>query len=311
MALTLLLGEAFTRLRLPDDLRPYLGEELRQTGIFKPDPKLGAGYQSFDQFRALYANRLAALGSLDSPKPTWAFFGNSFVQAPGMLGDTAQATLPEIRMFYLQRGEPLNLRVAQVTLLLENGFRPQQIIFAVLPVDTAELGRQPFASILVTSGGALTYQTRLSGICWTDLLFRNSRLAMLGGVRSGRQAGVPSFRASQVTQFVPQTLQNDLQTIVSSLGSASRAHNIPLTFLLIPNREQIFGTAHFALQDSLIAMCRKEGIDWCDARDIFREAADKKTLFLPDWHFTPRGNQMLLAALRTHLEASPKEPPAR
>ena len=60
-------------------------------------------------------------------------FGNSFVQAAGMLGDTAQAELPDRQIFYLKRNEPIYLRVAQFRLLLVNGLRPERAFFIVLP----------------------------------------------------------------------------------------------------------------------------------------------------------------------------------
>ena len=77
---------------------------------------------------------------------------------------------------------------------------------------------------------------------------------------------------------------------------------MPVTVLLIPNREQIVGKSKFALQDSMIALCREQGLDWFDARNVFASVTEKQTIFLPDWHFTPRGNELLLSALLDHFK---------
>jgi hypothetical protein len=121
-------------------------------------------------------------------------------------------------------------------------------------------------------------------------------------VRSGRHVGQPSFHAGDVTEFLSPSLTHDLGAFVGLLGNLSKKYAVPVTVLLLPNREQIFGKAHFAFQDGIMSMCRREGIDCFDARDIFTGADDKPSLFLPDWHFTPRGNRMLLAGLLAHLE---------
>src|SRR5262249_46231181 len=49
----LLLGvaECFLRLFPPQDLHPYLGEEAPLTGIYAPDPELGARYRCWEAFR--------------------------------------------------------------------------------------------------------------------------------------------------------------------------------------------------------------------------------------------------------------------
>ena len=297
----LLFAEIFVRLRPPSDIQPWLGEQSPLTGIYRSDPVLGADYRSSEDFRREYAARLGKLGPLDSAQPTWAWFGNSFVQAPAMLAETAQVELPRIRMFYLGRNEPINLRVAQVRLLLENGLRPQRIVFVLLPIDVAVSGKQPLASILVTSHGAITYRVPTPGPPM-DALLRVSRLATVAWVRSGQHVWDRSFRPGLVTRTLSPMLASDLHNFMSVLGDASRKSAVPITVLLIPNREQIFGTAGFALQDAVVGLCREERLDCFDARHVFGDDVDKTSLFLPDWHFTQRGNRLLLTRLLAHFD---------
>ncbi len=301
-ALPLLLAEIQARVHPPSDLLPYLGEKSPLAGDYKPDPALGADYQSYAVFERDYADRLHELGALDAPKPTWLWFGNSFVQAPGMLGDTSQAVLPGTRMFYLKRNEPLNLRAAQARLLLAQGLRPQRLVYVILPIDAVGLGWQPISSLYVSQRGAITRQPRIPAgpMGW---LVGNSRLALLAWVRSGRAAALPSFKGAQVNTGMPPSIAADLKTLTHTLGDLSRKYGTDVTVMLLPNREQIFGKEAFGMQDTIAGYCKAEGIDCFDARDVFTEEPDKMSLFLPDWHFTPRGNQMLFTALMTHFDA--------
>ena len=296
----LILAEAYVRYHPPTDMQPFLGDSSDLTGCYRADPEIGANYAAFEDFRTDYSARLAALGALDDARPTWLWFGNSFVQAPGMLGDTAQAAMPKVRMFYLQRNERPWLLIAQMRALLEHGLHPQRIIFALLPVDAVSLCKQPLESIHVNSHGAITTRLRMPAQPF-DVLLRHSQLATLAWIRSGRHVWNPGFRMSQISDTLPPPLPDDLRQLVSVIGGLSRKHGVPVTVLLIPNREQIIGKSKFALQDSMIAMCREQGLDWFDARNVFAGVQEKQTLFLPDWHFTPRGNDLLLAALLGHF----------
>src|SRR6266567_747442 len=83
--LLLALAEAFLRLFPPPDLHPYLGEDSPLAGLYAPDDDFGITYRDWEAFRADNAERLAPClpfrGHPDRRK-VWAFFGNSFVQAP-------------------------------------------------------------------------------------------------------------------------------------------------------------------------------------------------------------------------------------
>src|SRR5262245_43229132 len=113
-ALPVALAEAYLQFNPPADLELYLGEESHQAGGFRPHPDLAVTYRSweafFEQNQTHLAPHLPLTGHAD-PRPVWALFGNSFVQAPGMLGDTLAAAAPERRCFYLKRNELLPVRL--------------------------------------------------------------------------------------------------------------------------------------------------------------------------------------------------------
>jgi hypothetical protein len=208
-------------------------------------------------------------------------------------------------MFYLQRNADLPRHVAQIRLLLEAGLKPERIILVLLPIDTTSIGRQPLRTMVVNSRGAITYRLRLP-MAPFDTLIRSSRLAMLAWVRSGQHVGNPKFQPKHVTHSVGPALQDDLATIFQVLGETSRQHHVPVTVLFLPNREQIFGKAGYAVQDFVRAQCRVEGLDWFDARDLFVDEPDKLSLFLPDWHFTTKANRIVLSALLAHWKTEPE-----
>ena len=124
-------------------------------------------------------------------------------------------------------------------------------------------------------------------------------------MRSGRHVGKPQFKPKLVTDFVAPELGDDLGTIFRILGATCRRHHVPVTVLLLPNREQVFGKAGYALQDFVRERCRVEGMDCFDPRDLFVEEKDKLSLFLPDWHFTTKANRIVLAALLAHWKTEP------
>jgi hypothetical protein len=79
LAVPLLLGEAFTRLRPPANIQAFLGDASPMTGIYRSDPVLRVNYRSPDLYRPAEAPRLSEIPK-NSAKPTWAFFGVSFIE---------------------------------------------------------------------------------------------------------------------------------------------------------------------------------------------------------------------------------------
>jgi len=300
VALPASVGELYARLNPPADLQLYLGDASPLTGIFRPDPILGADYGSFEAFRKIYSVRLGELGPLSSPQPTWVWFGNSFVQAPGMLGETAQANFPQHRMFFLQRNEPVSLRVAQIRHLLEQGLQPQRIFFALLPIDIEGFGTNPLRTVYVNQNGAITYRAS-NPPAPLDVVTNKSRLALLGWIRSGDRTAEPGYRRGMTLKTLSSGVRADVTAITGVLGGLSKRYGVPVTIVLIPNREQLFGTAGYHLQDELTKIAHDAGLDVFDARSAFAGVENIRSIFLPDWHFTRNGNQLLLRALIDHL----------
>jgi hypothetical protein len=272
-------GEFYARTWTPADVLEYLGEDSPLSGPYRPDNELGADYISFDALQSTYADRFRELGPLLSSRPTWLWFGNSFVQANGMLGDLALASFPNIRMYYLKRNEPLHLRVVQARTLLRAGLRPDRIFFVMLPIDVVGYARRPLASIVVTKKGAITYDIGNPPFP-LDWLNSRSRLACIAWVRKGGPDR--AIRTPDVTVSVPPQLALQLTTMLGSLADAATNFAVPVTLVLLPNREQILGKAGFALQDFLTEIASSKDIDVFDARQVFDRQNNKLELFLRD-----------------------------
>lgn len=298
----LLIGEAYARLAPPKDVGEHIAPSAPKIGMYRPDPELGADYRSFDDLRGENAARLAELGPLDSAKPTWLFFGNSFVQAHGMMADTARRMRPDRRVFNLGRNVELPLRAAQARHLLVAGLRPERMFFVLLPLDLVHIGRRPLAFIEITPGGAITTRLRWPDPPWT-LPVAGSRLASIAWVRSGRADGDPTFNRHKVAEAPSTRVRNDLARILDHLAETSRRYGVPTTVIAIPNREQVFGRAGFGFQDALRELSRKAGLDFYDARSVLLNVDDTRAVFLPDWHFNERGNALLMQGLLSHLES--------
>jgi hypothetical protein len=314
LAAALLLGgfgEAYLRLFPPRDSHVYLGEASPLQGPFVPDAEFGAAYRSWQSFCDDNPHMQMDL-FFEAPsdsRPVWAFFGNSFVQAPGMLADTARVRLPERRVFNLGRNEHLCVRFAQIRLLLDQGLNPERVFVAIMPLDASVLGKDPLASLYVTAHGALTYEPRLPDGPLNPLVER-SALARTAWFRTGRHHVHPDFRATQLNQGVNDDLRADLDHLFGSLARAAAEHRVPITVLLIPNHEQIARGASFGFQDELAPILRRHEIDVCDPRSAFLSYPDKLALFIPDKHFSDVGNRILLAELLAHLHVTETAAPA-
>jgi hypothetical protein len=297
------LAEGFLRLFTPSEFDAYMGEQSLRAGIYRPDPDFCVAYRSWEEFREDNATRLAAYLPFDIRMESgklWAFFGNSFVHAPGMLADHARAVVHDRCIFNLGRNEELYLRLAQIRLLLEHGLSPERIFITLMPVDLISLGRQPLNTIRVTAKGAIAYEPRLP-TGWAGSLVRHSRLAWCAWLRAGEQVGDPGFRLADLNHAVEPTLIRDLSWLFGNLARVTREHHVSVTIVLIPNYEQIFGQAGFAFQDTLGPILKKQGFDVLDPRDTFCCHSDHPALFVPDKHFSPLGNQLLVGALLDHI----------
>jgi hypothetical protein len=281
-------------------LQPFLGEASPLSGIYRSDPDLGVDYRSVADFRAQYRDRLEQLEQGGRPQ-TWAWFGNSFVQAAGMLGDMAQSDRSDVRMFYLRGNAPLFVQVAQLRLLLQSGLKADRVIVVLVPLDAVALARHPLTTISANQRGAIVYRSPAAPAPFQPLL-HSSRLALLGWIRGGKERANPSSQSRLITEDPPACAKVDLQRLFGVIGNVCRKHSISATILLLPNREQILGRAGHALQDFERECCRANAIDCLDALDLFADENNKLSLFLPDWHFTGKANRLILDALYRHWD---------
>lgn len=293
------LAEIFLRLSPPKDLQPFLGEESSLTGPFVPDDEFCVAYRDFAAFQNDNAGRLAPFMPLNKAKdhrPLWAMFGSSFVHMEGMLADTARKRLPDHHIFNLGKNEHLYVRLAQIKLLLENGFKPDRIIFTMMPIETIKIGEFPLAMTKVTSQGAIVQTPRpLPGfLAW-------SRLALTAQVRFGWHQGNPRFSTKDVVDKVDPILQDDLRRLFKNFGELTNRHGIPATVVLIPTYHQIHGQATLGFQDTLGPLISDCGLNVLDLREAYLHQDKKAGLFIPDRHFSARGNQILLDGILEHF----------
>ncbi len=303
VALLVGLGETYLCLFPPTDYHAYLGEASPLTGPFVPDPEFGVAYRSWTELCTDYADRLREFGPFQTAaddRKIWAFFGNSFVQMPGMLADHTRQNVRDHRIFNLGRNELLFVRLAQIKLLLDHGLEPERLFVELMPLDTAPLARQPLSTIQVTQRGALTYRPCLppGPAGW---LVQHSELAWAAWFRSGRHLASPNFRYLSLHNAVPAPLLDDLGQLFGSLAKTAQQHHVPVTVILIPTHEQITRGAGFAFQDALAPLLRQHGLDVFDPREVFLRYPEKAPLFLPDKHFSPTGNDVLLREMLRHL----------
>lgn len=304
------LAEAYLRFFPPKDIQPFLGEQSPLTGHYVADSEFGVAYRSWEAFCDDNADRLREylpLAAAASKQPVWAFFGNSFVQAPGMLADTAKAQLKNRRIFNLGKNEHLMIRFAQIRELLNHGLAPERIVLTIMPFDTWMLAEKPIRTFHVTSKGALTFEPRLP-IGPAKTLVQESRLALAAWIRTNRHVANPSIRPDNIVRGIGPDHLADLRQLFGALSQHCRQRQVPVTVILIPTYEQIYGKATFGFQDSLTPMLRELGYDVCDTRAQFSSYPDKRSLFIPDKHFTAIGNQILLTALVDHLREQPSQP---
>lgn len=300
----MVLAEAYLRLAPPEEIRPFLGDESGLSGPYRSDPTYGIAYRSADAFRQENATRLdqqAALFEPGHPEPVWAFFGNSFVQAGGMLADTVRMNAKDRRVFNLGLNTPLPIRFAQVDLLLRLGLRPQRIFFSIMPIDTSRLGHFPLDSIHVTAGGGISYQPRLPG-SWPGRLVRSSRIAFASWVRTGNHRVNRDFSLARARTAIDEPMLTDLLRLFSALSEVTANHNIPVTVMLIPDHNQLVEAAPFGFQDSLTPHLEALGFDVFDPRETLLAHARPAALFIPDGHYAKAGNDILVEALLQHVQ---------
>ncbi len=303
--LLLSLAEGYARFFPPVDLYPYLGDASPAAGIYKADPDFRVTYRSWNEFHDDNAARLKLYlpFSKFAPGPRlWAMFGNSFVQAPGMLADHARVLVPDHCVFNLARNENLLLRLAQIKLLLEAGMQPERIFIELMPVDLAVLGEEPLTMVHVNSKGALVYEPHLPGGPLGPVV-RHSRLTFTAWTRTGRHKGNREFDRRTLYQGLHPRLRADVAELFANLAQIVQSHNVPVTILLIPSFDQVVGNASFGFQDELATLFRTQGYDVVDPRTSFRRHENPASLYIPDKHLSNAGNILLTSQILEHLHS--------
>jgi hypothetical protein len=176
-----------------------------------------------------------------------------------------------------------------------------------MPLDTWLLAQKPIDSFHVTARGALTFRPRTPPGAASRLV-RHSRLALTAWTRTNRHVADPFLRPTDLHFGVSPRHLADLRHLFAGLTRVCHGRGVPVTVVLIPTYEQITGRAPFGFQDALTPVLRDLGLDVCDPRDAFCAHPDKPALFIPDKHFSPVGNLILLAELLRHLYPSPSAP---
>lgn len=309
LAVVLLIGEAYVRLSPPKDIRQQTGRvQMADERIYQSDPSIGVTFRSYDAFRSANAQVLSELGPLDSPQPTWLWFGNSYIHGPSNLADTALRFWPEVRIFALRKHAILPLRAAEARLLLSQGLRPQRIVFAVMPQDLIPIGKRPLAFLDVTADGAITTRLRWPEPPWTPLV-TGSQLVTIAWIRSGRSDGNPSFNPRRIAETPSPRVQDDLLRVFNHLAETSHRYGVPVTVLALPEHVQVIGRAPLGFQDALPELARRAGLDFYDARLPFFEEADKASLLRADRYYTERGFMLVLQGLTDHVRAKGRQVP--
>lgn len=300
IASLLVPAEIFLRCFPPRDIEPFLQETSSLTGPWNPHQAFGATYASTEEFQSEYRQRWSqVLQARSSSTPVWALFGNSFIQMKGMLADTLRDSVPDRVIFHLGRNELLNVRLAQIEILLQDGLRPERFVIALMPVDLIALGEQPLDTIQVTRNGGYAYRPRLPTGVGGSLL-DSSRLALTAWLRTGLHVGNPSFDRHRLYEGVHPILANDVRSMFAYLAEALHRASTPATILLIPAYHQIAAGAPFQFQDDLAPIFAELGYDVLDPRAAFR-VDDPESLFLPDRHFNDKGNAILARELLAHI----------
>ncbi len=311
VALVLLVGmaEVYVRWYPPKDIHLYLGEEAPVSGIYKPDDQFGITYKDWNAFYQDNAYKMGqyfpAVVSHKAPK-VWAFFGNSFVHAHGMLADQVRKKVKDRVIFNLGRNEPISIRFAQVKLLLDAGLQPERIFMSFMPVDTLVIGKFPLRTVQVTSQGGLTYRPSIPpGVLRWPV--RNSRIAFTAWVRADLHRG--NFHYSRDHRFgrINPTLQKDLEQLFGNLAKVTRAKKIPVTILLIPEYRQVVRGESFGFQDDLGRLLKELNLDYLDPREAFLKQPNPRSLYIPDRHLSLEGNQLLMDQLLDHLHKANKD----
>lgn len=299
----LAVGEGYLQFRPPENLRQFLDGDPGLKGAYKSDPVLRMNYRSPDLYRPSEAPRLAAIPK-ESTKPTWAFFGVSFAWG---LSNMARDTMLSHRvLFFREINDRLNMRVQQARMILDHGIKTDRLIFVLIPLEIARYTETPLSYFNVNENGAVVYSVRKPPKPF-DWVIDNSRLALVAWVRARRHNALPNFRVSTITENVPQTVRDDFRLMFGELGKLSREKGMPVTILMLPDRRQVLNDgSNYTLQKTIAALASEAGIDVYDPVELLRAQPDRRALYVPDWHYTVMGYELIVKGLNEHFEKNTK-----
>jgi hypothetical protein len=219
-----------------------------------------------------------------------------------MLGDTTRALVPQRITFNLGKNEPVPVRFAQAEFLLDNGLKPERVFVVVIPLDVAVFVEYGLDQLGTTPGGAIVYEPRPPAV--GAGLVRHSRLALKGWTRTNLHLNRPFYPPRALHDRVDPVVRADVRALFGHLAAAAGRHGVPVTMVPLPDYEQVMRGAGRAVQEALAEDARAVGFDVCDPCDAFRAWPDRAALFVPDKHFSPTGNRLLLATILEHLKAT-------
>jgi hypothetical protein len=301
--LPLALGEAFMRLRPPENVRQFLDGDPSLKGAYKSDPALRMNYRSPDQYAPAEAPKLAQI-SKSSPKPTWMVFGVSFAKG---IAETADRVMPSHRiLFFREINDRMNMRVQQARMILDYGIKAERLVFVLIPLEIARYTETPLSYFNINDKGSVVYSVREppQPFGW---IVENSRLALVGWARARRHNALPNFRLSTITENVPETVQDDFRLMFGELGKLSREKGVPVTVVILPDRRQVLSDgSNYMLQKTMVSLANEAGLDIYDPVQLLRAQPDRRALFAPDWHYTEPGYELVVRGLKEHLDRGAK-----
>jgi hypothetical protein len=123
-----------------------------------------------------------------------------------------------------------------------------------------------------------------------------------------RDEGTVSYRwIYDENAWGPRALDSHRQSLVRLLGIA-RAAKVPLTVLLLPERDQVYGSFSDLPNRRLLALLDSLEIPALDLLPALRVAAvSDPDLYhkAPAGHLSPSGHALVAAVLSAHLSAAP------
>lgn len=308
LTLPLALGEAFARLRPPANIHEFLGDDSPWRGDFVADPKQVIRYTS-DGFHSLYDRIPLSNIPKAVDRPTWIYSGVSF--GWGIWNATEQLKLPRRILYMHQINDRLHMRIAHARRLFEYGIKVDRIVFVLIPLEIARYAETPLASIYVNKNGAITQRVR-EPVAPFNWIIAHSRLALLGYIRARLHVWLPFFRLNSISENFPPIVQSDFRFMLGQMAELQKQYGVRITIAVLPERRQVLNdNSNYAMQNAFRALGKEAGIDIYDPVGLLRDQPDRRSLFLPDWHYTDAGYDLVARDLAAHLQKLDREQPAK